>query len=303
MNSIELDSEDIMKNIVMKSNKETSNDTLNPKSGIYKIVNKVDGKYYVGSTKDFNNRWRTHKSTLSKNIHPNDYLQRAWNKYGEQSFEFIIIELTNSLKTTLLEVEQCYLDIAKTEHGNCYNLNYKSNGGELSEYSIDKIRQKALKREYPSWKEKYTDIERKEKWGKPLSENANWRGGVSIKICPCGKKMDYYSTTCMECRPNSVGWKGKKHSMESKSKMSIAQKGRNVSESTKSIKKIQNSGMNNPNADLSVYQWKNILTEEIFMGTRYEFRKIHNISVDSDKGIVKCEYKQTKSGWTLSKRF
>ena len=108
MNSIESDSEDITKNTVMKSNKETSNDTLNPKSGIYKIVNKLDGKYYVGSTKDFDTRWKEHIYDLDRNIHHNNHLQNAWNKYGEQNFIFEVVEECEIEK--LFETEQKYID-------------------------------------------------------------------------------------------------------------------------------------------------------------------------------------------------
>jgi len=46
----------------------------------------------VGSTIDWNPRRRDHRRLLKKNIHGNKYLQAAWNKYGEDQFEFIVIE-------------------------------------------------------------------------------------------------------------------------------------------------------------------------------------------------------------------
>ena len=55
---------------------------LQPRCGIYKIVNKIDGKYYVGSSKHIYKRWRKHKSLLRHNKHLNDYLQNAFNLYG-----------------------------------------------------------------------------------------------------------------------------------------------------------------------------------------------------------------------------
>jgi group I intron endonuclease len=204
MNSIELDSEDIMNDTKIKSNTETLQDTLNQKSGIYKIINKLDGKYYVGSTKDFNKRWLDHKSALIGNRHPNDKLQRAWNKYGQDKFEFVITESTDPTKTILKQVEQKYLNVAKNEQTKCYNLNFESKGGELSEYSIEKIRQKALNRDYVKLTDKYTPEERKQKYGLSKSRNPNWKGGISIKLCKCGKKMDYYSKTCMQCRPPRI---------------------------------------------------------------------------------------------------
>lgn len=108
-------------------------DTTNPNSGIYKIINKVNGKYYVGSSLNMNrgykSRWNRHKKTLRNNTHINEYLQNAWNKYGESNFDFIMVEYVEPIKSKLLEVEQKYLDIAKTEQHKCYNLCFLSIGG------------------------------------------------------------------------------------------------------------------------------------------------------------------------------
>lgn len=61
--------------------------------GIYAIKNNINNKLYIGSAfNDFNGRNRMHLSTLRRNIHHNKHLQRAWNKYGEDSFSFIILE-------------------------------------------------------------------------------------------------------------------------------------------------------------------------------------------------------------------
>ena len=65
-----------------KSNKKILIDTTNQKKrGIYKILNKIDGKFYLGSSKDIEHRWIDHIRELRKNNHHNDYLQHAWNKY------------------------------------------------------------------------------------------------------------------------------------------------------------------------------------------------------------------------------
>jgi len=74
------------------------NDTLSiKKSGIYKIINKVNGKYYIGSSNDIKGRWSEHKNDLKANRHDNDYLQKSWNKYGEENFEFEV-DLLESIK-------------------------------------------------------------------------------------------------------------------------------------------------------------------------------------------------------------
>jgi group I intron endonuclease len=97
-------------------------------SGIYKIINKTNGKYYVGSTNDFNKRQRDHIRELNFNRHHCVGLQRAWNKYGSVKFDFLIIEPILN-KGNLLIIEQNYLDLARKEQLNCYNSSYVAGGG------------------------------------------------------------------------------------------------------------------------------------------------------------------------------
>jgi len=60
-------------------------------SGIYVIRNKVNGKRYIGSTNNIKRRWKEHACLLRKGKHDNSHLQRAWDKYGEDNFEFVVI--------------------------------------------------------------------------------------------------------------------------------------------------------------------------------------------------------------------
>ena len=59
--------------------------------GIYMIQNKVNGKIYIGQSVNIEKRWKNHKSELRGNHHDNEHLQHAWNKYGEDNFEFTVI--------------------------------------------------------------------------------------------------------------------------------------------------------------------------------------------------------------------
>lgn len=78
------------------------------KSGIYSISNTVNGKLYVGSTNNISVRWNKHRALLRHNKHQNTHLQSAWNKYGEESFEFSIIEECSI--ESLIEREQYFID-------------------------------------------------------------------------------------------------------------------------------------------------------------------------------------------------
>jgi group I intron endonuclease len=77
-------------------------------SGIYKIINNESGKIYIGSAIDLKRRKREHFSRLLNKIHENRYLQRAYNKYGKDKFEFIVIEKVDAVN--LINTEQIYLD-------------------------------------------------------------------------------------------------------------------------------------------------------------------------------------------------
>ena len=99
-------------------------------SGIYKIVNKTNGKYYVGSSNNIDGmhgRWYEHINDLRANRHDNDHLQKSWNKYGKDAFEFIIVKEVSPDK--LLIEEQIYLTIASVETDKTYNMNFLSTGG------------------------------------------------------------------------------------------------------------------------------------------------------------------------------
>ena len=100
-------------------------------SGIYKITNKINGKYYIGRSDNIlgtAGRWKEHINRLDANNHVNNYLQNAWNKYGKDNFDFTIIEET--AKEKLIEAEQKHLNEIKDDRRNlCYNLSFSAEGG------------------------------------------------------------------------------------------------------------------------------------------------------------------------------
>lgn len=66
------------------------------KIGIYCIENLITNKKYIGQSKNITNRWSRHRVELRKGTHFNPYLQNSWNKYGEKSFKFYILEIVSS---------------------------------------------------------------------------------------------------------------------------------------------------------------------------------------------------------------
>jgi group I intron endonuclease len=99
------------------------------KSGVYKITNVKNGKFYIGSAKDIDRRWWEHKNDLKKNKHINPKLQHAWDFYGETNFDFIILE--NADETVLVQREQFYLDMFKPYMRDIgYNITPTAGGGD-----------------------------------------------------------------------------------------------------------------------------------------------------------------------------
>lgn len=143
------------------------------KSGVYKITNIKNGKFYIGSSIDINTRWRRHKSDLRNENHPNLYLQRAWNKYGERYFIFELCLETNDLRA----VEQKLLD-GYFGSADCYNLNPNVSGGDLltnHPYRDDIIRR--ISETTISNRASMSKEERVKKWGKNGKDNPNYGNG------------------------------------------------------------------------------------------------------------------------------
>ena len=78
-------------------------------TAVYQIRNKTTGKVYIGSTVNIKHRWRHHHRMLRLGRHRSPYLQRAWNKYGPDDFEFTILEVVDD-ESVLLQREQEWMD-------------------------------------------------------------------------------------------------------------------------------------------------------------------------------------------------
>lgn len=85
-------------------------------TGIYKIENTLNGKFYIGSSCRIKQRWKRHESDLRCKKHHSLALQRAYNKYGNV-FRYSII--TPCSKKDLLILEQFHLDNLKPQYNIC----------------------------------------------------------------------------------------------------------------------------------------------------------------------------------------
>ena len=224
--------------------------------GIYMIQNKINGKLYIGQAVDIERRWVDHKRKLGKGCHGNKHLQTAWNKYGEDNFDFgVICKCDESQLNTM---EQYYIfELMTYDREMGYNGNYGGKSGRLTKETRKKISEAGKGENHPNFgKHLYEETKKKigeankgrtmseytkrklleANRGKHLSEEHRRKLSESLK----GEKNHMY---------------GKHHSEETKKKISEFNKGKHHSEETK--KKISKNsskywkgkiGAENPNS-------------------------------------------------------
>src|SRR6266567_5214805 len=111
--------------------------------GIYEICHVSSGRVYIGSAICVRCRWNEHRRELREGIHRNTYLQRTWNKYGEDYFSFTLLEECQPF--ALIEREQYWLDFTRcadsTVGFNHAPTAQSQLGFKHSPESIEKIRQ------------------------------------------------------------------------------------------------------------------------------------------------------------------
>jgi group I intron endonuclease len=119
-------------------------------SGIYVIKNKINSKVYVGSSKSVYYRWAgQHKPRLKKSKHENVHLQHAWDKYGENNFEFLILEECEA--SALLAREEYWIEHYKSwDRKFGYNLSRIIEGRTITTLET---RQKMSKATKKNWKD------------------------------------------------------------------------------------------------------------------------------------------------------
>lgn len=113
--------------------------------GIYSITHRSSGKRYIGSTYcNFYDRFCAHKSTLNRKCHSSILLQRAWDKYGPDAFEFEVLEICSSK----LDERELYfinsLKSSKPKFG--YNISKETNNARLGHQQSKKTRKAISKK-------------------------------------------------------------------------------------------------------------------------------------------------------------
>lgn len=157
-------------------------------TGVYRITNIINGKSYFGKTMmNFGKRWDHHRSMLRCGRHGNANLQKEWDEYGEDNFEFEIVKICDDdEEANKIEIE-C---IAKgRENDLVYNI---APGGRFN-WATGKHLPEETKR-------KIGEKNRKHMTGRKLPEETKKKMSESQK-----KRMENESPEARRARAEKVG--------------------------------------------------------------------------------------------------
>lgn len=199
---------------------------------VYKHVNKINGKIYVGQTgQKLNERWKNGKGYEDYTVLPNgckkpSHFWSAIKKYGWDNFEHkVLIHGLTKSQADLWEIKLIKAwDLMNPKKG--YNKKEGGSNGKLSKETREKLRQANLGK-------KHTD-ETKNKL------SLIFKGCVNPKISKSLK--EYYKT-------HDGTMKGKNFSKESKDKMRLAKLGKpslhkGIKLNSKRLKKLREKSLN-----------------------------------------------------------
>lgn len=183
---------------------------MNQICGIYAITNLVNGKMIIGQSADIYRRWKDYRVALRGHRYKNIHLQRAWDKYGENNFQFHILILC-SIDNLDGEEIRLIKKYGTTNPDFGYNIESGGNRSPMTEETRRKLSKANI--------------------GKIISAETRRKISNANK----GQKRSFEFKQKM--REMKVGNKnpnfGKPHSEEHKKKLSCAQKGKPKSEDTK----------------------------------------------------------------------
>lgn len=185
---------------------------VKPIIGVYKISNNLcpEGKYYIGYSCNVKQRLQKHKSTLRGGKHCNIRMQRAYDKYGADCFDYEILQECET-EEEAKNVELSYLEDLSIRD-KLYNLHYNSSGGDLMTYHPNK--EQIIERMKNTQKEQISKMskeERQERWGQSGEKNGMYGRTHTDEVKRLYSEMHKGNTYRL----------GKKASQETKDKMSV----------------------------------------------------------------------------------
>ena len=237
------------------------------KQGVYQIKCVTSNKIYIGSTStSFIKRLNHHLSMLRVNKHKNPYLQNAWNKYGEDDFEFSIIEIC--AKEYCLEREQYYIDqtcCTNVEIG--FNINPLASGTTQFPPEVIEKRTKTMKKYLNVCSDFYKQIQNNE---------------LTIDDIPEKYK------SLIESWINNIPWNKGKH-YDSTDHLKVSHK---ISDKVKQVHKNNSENSRNLLPEIEVYD-----ENGIFLGKWRSAKDLEEWSLTDNNNLpIKSRFKNDRMG-------
>lgn len=252
-------------------------------SGIYKIINNVNGNIYIGQSLDVKDRIRHHRYLLNKGTHSNNFLLNSYNIHGAECFSFEIIYTIKDRTITkeqiikiLNDKEEYYIQKHHSfETG--YNLTSGGDNKIFSEASIKKMSE--------SHKGKFPSLLCRQKTSARMSNR--------VVSDDTRKKLSIANT-------------GKKHTEADKQKMSVSRMGdknnrygtHHSEESKRKIGEAQIGELN--------HNYGKTTPESVKQKCRdsYHGSQCHLSKLDDDKVIaIKLALSEGQTGVSLAKKY
>lgn len=209
--------------------------------GVYQILNTANGKSYVGRSVAIKRRWDSHRFHLRKGTHKNKHLQSSWNKYGEDSFVFRVLEFvddedllparegfhTNRLKATHRDHGYCSVEVDENAQVRFSEEHRRRISASLMGHPVSESNRKAMSEALTGRSQSAEERQRRSEAqkGRKHTEEAK------AKIRANGNKGRKFGPLSEEHRRKlSKAHKGHTHSPETRARISKALTGRERSE-------------------------------------------------------------------------
>ena len=197
-------------------------------SGVYRITNTANGKFYVGSAVNLRERWTRHKYRLRSKQHHNEHLQRSFLKHGEECFVFDVLELVG--RDALIEREQYWIDTLRPE----YNLS--PTAGNIAGYKHTEEHKQRMSKNMTGVKRQPLSEEHKRKIaeagvGRKCPQETRNKLSAAHKGKPKSEEHRRKISESLMGHTNTVV--GRKLSDETRAKISAAKTGKKASEESR----------------------------------------------------------------------
>lgn len=131
-------------------------------AGIYGLFCETNKSVYVGASLNLRRRLSVHRQHLRKNKHSNKILQRIFNKYGIDTFQFLVLEMFEDITAeNILDRETHWIQKYKNTNSNynCLNLETPVNTWNKNQNFINQKRKKLYQSQRIKPSREYTQTE------------------------------------------------------------------------------------------------------------------------------------------------